>query len=98
MAPEATIVMIPSTLSEDQIMKGAQYIKSVAQELDYPWVTNMSFGSQIGPHDGSGTDDQYLSNLCGAGGIIVGAMGNEGMPIIASTFGEMPQTANNTWK
>ena len=78
MAPEATIVMIPSTLSEDQIMKGAQYIKSVAQELDYPWVTNMSFGSQIGPHDGSGTDDQYLSNLCGAGGIIVGAMGNEG--------------------
>ncbi len=86
MAPEATIVMIPSTLSDDQIMQGATYIKEVAEELGSPWVTNMSFGSQIGPHDGTTDTDIYMSALCGQGGIMVGAMGNEGEQKIHASY------------
>lgn len=86
MAPEATIVMIPSTLGGDQIMQGAAYIKEVAEELGSPWVTNMSFGSQIGPHDGTTDQDIYMSGLCGRGGIMVGAMGNEGAMKIHTSY------------
>ena len=78
MAPEADIVMIPSTFEESEVIEDVTWVKSLAEEQGSPWIVNMSFGSQIGPHDGSTTYDATLSNLCGSGGLIVGAMGNEG--------------------
>lgn len=77
MAPEAEIVMIPTTLADDQIINGTKYVKDFAEEAGKPWVVNMSFGSDIGPHDGSQPYDQTLSNFCGEGGLIAAAMGNE---------------------
>lgn len=78
MAPEADIIMIPSTFSEDGVLAEAKWIKQMAEADGKPWVINMSFGTQMGPHDGSTTYDQAMSDLCGAGGIMAGAMGNEG--------------------
>lgn len=78
MAPEADIVMVSSQLYEDNILEEAQWIKSFATEQGKPWVVNMSFGSQEGPHDGTTDFDQSMSALCQAGGIMSAAMGNEG--------------------
>ena len=38
----------------------------------------MSFGAEIGPHDGSTEFDRGMSDLCGPGGLMVAAMGNSG--------------------
>ena len=78
MAPEADIIMVPSSLGDDEILKGAKHIKTTAEGRGEPWVINMSFGSQMGPHDGTTEYDQTLEALCGEGGIMCGAMGNEG--------------------
>lgn len=78
MAPEADIVMVASQLYEDNILEEAQWIKSFAESQGKPWVINMSFGSQEGPHDGTTDFDQSMSALGQAGGIMSAAMGNEG--------------------
>ena len=78
MAPGADIVMVPSRLSENEVLEDVQWIKELAEKEGKPWVLNMSFASDIGPHDGSSTFEQVMNGLCGAGALMVGAMGNEG--------------------
>ena len=78
MAPESDIIMIPSTFEEDDVLKEAKYISDFAQKHDKPFVINMSFGSQMGPHDGSSSYDKGMSAISKPGGILVAAMGNEG--------------------
>ena len=76
-APEADIVMVPNDLSDDNIMKGAKFIKQTAEAAGKPWVINLSIGSSMGPHDSTTPYDVAMSNLCGSGGVMVAAMGNE---------------------
>ena len=76
-APEADIVMVPNDLSDDNIMKGAKFIKQTAEAAGKPWVLNLSIGSSMGPHDSTTPYDVAMSNLCGSGGVMVAAMGNE---------------------
>ncbi|MDO4930018.1 MAG: S8 family peptidase [Bacteroidales bacterium] len=79
MAPDADIVMVTTTLlSSDEFLEDAQWIKEFAEKEGKPWVLNMSFLSNIGPHDGTTIYDQAMNGLCGAGALMVGAMGNEG--------------------
>ena len=78
MAPDADIYMIPSTFQDTEVLEDVQAVKEFAEEQGMPWVVNMSFGSQIGPHDGTTTYDRGVSDLTGPGGIVVAAMGNEG--------------------
>ena len=78
MAPDADIYMIPSTFSDAEVVEDVQAIKEYAESKGQPWVVNMSFGSQIGPHDGTTVLDQGVSALTGPGGFVVAAMGNEG--------------------
>ena len=77
-APEADIIMIPSSFSEKQVLEEAKYIADFAKKEDKPFVINMSFGSQVGPHDGTTAYDKGMTELSGKGGILVAAMGNEG--------------------
>lgn len=85
MAPEADIVMVPSTFQDDDILEEAAYIKKLAESAGKPWVINMSFGSQYGPHDGSTVYDRSMDKLSAPGGLLVAAMGNEGGTNIHAT-------------
>ena len=54
-------------------------MKAYASREHKPWVVNLSLGSVIGPHDGSTDYDQAIDRMAqDKGGIVVGAMGNEG--------------------
>lgn len=77
-APGAEFVPIASDFSDDAIISQAKSIKTYAENSGKPWVINMSFGSNIGPHDGSTSYDQSMNQFCGKGGIMVVAMGNSG--------------------
>lgn len=77
-APDAEIIMIPSSFREEKVISEAKYISDFAQKEGKPFVINMSFGSQIGPHDGSKAYDKSMSAFSRPGGILVAAMGNEG--------------------
>lgn len=78
-APGASLLLIPSTFEGAEVIEDVRFISSFARRRHMPWVTNLSFGSQIGPHDGTTPYDRTLSALTGPGGIIVAAMGNEGI-------------------
>ncbi len=78
-APEADIIMIPSTFVDTEVLEDVQFVKTKAKLQQQPWVVNMSFGSQEGPHDGSRPYDQKMSRLGGEkGGILVASAGNHG--------------------
>lgn len=78
MAPGADLVFGGSTFVESDIMNIAKAIKSYAEKQGQPWVINMSFGSTLGPHDGTTAYDRTMDGLSTDGGILVGAMGNSG--------------------
>ena len=78
-APGADIIMIPSSFDDKEIIEDVKYVRDYARQHGQPWVVNMSFGSQTGPHDGTTTYDQTLDRLLdGKGAFITAAMGNEG--------------------
>jgi putative subtilase family protein len=78
-APGASLVLIPSTFEGAEVIQNVRFIRGFAERRRMPWVVNLSFGSQIGPHDGTTPYDRTLSKLTGPGGVIVAAMGNEGI-------------------
>ena len=88
-APNADIIMVPSSFAQDEIIEDVQKIKEYAEKQHQPWVVNMSLGSVIGPHDGSTDYDQAMDKMArDKGGIITAAMGNEGDLLLhaSSTF------------
>lgn len=78
MAPDADIVFVPSTFEDADILEEARFIKTLAEEQGKPFVINMSFGSQLGPHDGTTDYDLAMNRMTGPGALMVAAMGNEG--------------------
>ena len=78
-APKADIVVIPSSFENTEIIEDIRAVKAYASREHKPWVANLSLGSVIGPHDGSTDYDQAIDRMAqDKGGIVVGAMGNEG--------------------
>lgn len=77
-APDAEIMMVPSMFSDHEILEDVNWIKTTAESEGKPWVVNMSFGTTIGPHDGTYGFLPEINELTGQGGIIVAAMGNAG--------------------
>lgn len=78
-APEAEIIMVPSSLNEDEVLEDVQFISSFAEKEQKPWVINMSFGTQMGAHDGQSYFDQALCDVLKAapGRQIIAAIGND---------------------
>ena len=78
-APGADIVMVSSELSEDEVLEDISYISSLAHTEGKPWVVNMSFGTQMGAHDGKSYFDQALNTLLDSSKAcqIVAAVGND---------------------
>lgn len=77
-ATGAELLPMMSNLSTSSTVAQAAAIKKYAEGEGKPWVINMSFGSNSGPHDGSTDTDQNMDKLSTKGGILVGAMGNSG--------------------
>ena len=78
-AHEADIIMIPSTLADTEVLEDVEYIKKVAKAAGKPYVINMSFGSQLGAHDGTSLYDRTLNALVeDNSGVFVCAAGNDG--------------------
>ena len=87
-APEANLIVVKlrqfgenkANRQGDDINLAAEYIFDKATRLNRPAVINISLGSQIGPHDGTGSKEEGLSNLLAgnpAGQAIVVSAGNE---------------------
>jgi subtilisin family serine protease len=54
------------------------YIQKYAQSVNKPFVVNMSFGSHLGPHDGTSLENIGIDGIVGNGKIVVGSAGNNG--------------------
>ncbi len=77
-APESDMILVATNMTTTGIVNGVSYILNKAKETGKPCVVNLSLGSQIGPHDGTGYADRMLDEMVGEGAIIVGAAGNSG--------------------
>jgi len=60
------------------MIDGIQYIFDYADSANKPAVVNLSWGSPLGPHDGTGLFSVALDNLTGPGKIFVCSAGNNG--------------------
>ncbi len=82
MAPESDIVLVSASGSASRLFDGITYVLDYAQSVGKPCVINLSWGSQIGPHDG--TDpvdlncDYLIDSFYTQGSFIVISAGNDG--------------------
>ncbi len=60
------------------MIDGIHYIFDYADSANKPCVVNLSWGSPLGPHDGTGLFSVALDNLTGPGKIFVCSAGNNG--------------------
>lgn len=75
-APESKIIAVTSRQYDNSILDGASYFFREAKKLQKPGVFNISWGSHIGPHDGTSLFDQTLDSIIAAGNVVIGAAGN----------------------
>ena len=88
MAPEADLVIAGlSSLYTTSIGTAIQNICNYADQVGKPCVISLSLGSQIGPHDGTGSIASIVNQYAGDNHIIVYAASNDGMR--ADAFVEM---------
>lgn len=83
MALNSEIVLVsgfnPVTSNDNSYIDAINYIKNYANSVNKPAVINMSFGSGLGPHDGSTLQEQAINNLSNTPGLVlVAAAGNDG--------------------
>lgn len=64
--------------SGSDIIDGVNYIFKYAASVGKPAVVNLSWGGQIGPHDGTSLFSQAIDGLVGEGKIFVCSAGNDG--------------------
>lgn len=81
-APEADIIVVRAGVGREirgTWIDGLQYAQNRANALGRPVVINMSFGSNLGPHDGTDAGSVAIDALCNTPGrICVPAAGNSG--------------------
>jgi minor extracellular serine protease Vpr len=90
-APGADIVFVKGFrngpgFADNDVVDGCNYIFQKAQSMGKPCVINLSLGGHYGAHDGTSLYEQALSNMTGAGKIIVAAAGNEGGDLIHAGY------------
>ena len=90
MAYESDIVMVAIMPAPSQwintgvsdIVDGINYIYTYAASVGKPAVVNLSWGSTLGPHDGTSLFSQACDALTGPGKIFVCAAGNNGQDTV----------------
>lgn len=79
MAPDSSLISVKTTFSTSSVLDGVSYVRQKAYELGRPVVvTNLSLGTQYGPHDGTSLFEQALTDLSSDDHIIVVSAGNSG--------------------
>ncbi|MEF8836784.1 MAG: S8 family serine peptidase [Candidatus Bipolaricaulota bacterium] len=79
MAPAASIVSVKTNFSTSSIIDGVSYIADRADDLGKASVvTNLSLGTQFGPHDGTSLFESALNNLASKDHLITVSAGNSG--------------------
>ncbi len=77
------MIMISSERTDNSLLDGMKYFFRETSNLKKKGVFNLSWGSQIGPHDGTSLFDQAIDSIVATGvGIVVGAAGNWGRDVI----------------
>ena len=85
MAPEANLAVVACPLYDADIINGWIYLLNKAQSRGMPIVINNSFGSQLGPHDGTDVLSLFIDANSGPGKIFVFSAGNEGYDWLHAT-------------
>lgn len=86
-APEADIVVVKSgnsSHSSANIINGLAYCDAIGTQLNKPVVVNMSLGSHVDPHDGTGLTASSVDDFTalGNGRVAIVASGNEADDLI----------------
>lgn len=78
-APEADIIMIPSEFVDAEVIEDVRFVADYAASEHKPWVVNMSFGTQMGAHDGTSVAEKAIDEILseGNGRAICVAAGND---------------------
>lgn len=78
-APGAQIIAVSADRNQEGVLlDGIRYVSQEAKSQKRRAVFNLSWGSHLGPHDGTSLFDKAIDSLVGEGLIIVGAAGNWG--------------------
>jgi minor extracellular serine protease Vpr len=77
-APESELVIISLLRTSASLIDAFTYIADYAASVNKPFVVNMSFGSHLGPHDGTLLENLAMDQLAGPGRVFVGSAGNNG--------------------
>lgn len=86
-APESSLLVVKLKNDADSVftdyanlMMAVDYVIRFASDAALPLSINISYGSNDGPHDGSGLMERYLNNCIFYGkNVVVTAIGNEGI-------------------
>lgn len=82
MAPESDLVFVATSGNSSRLFDGITYVLDYAESVGKPCVINLSWGSQVGPHDGYAAIDQncdyLLDSFYTEGSLIVISAGNDG--------------------
>ncbi|MBS3788138.1 S8 family peptidase [Candidatus Bipolaricaulota bacterium] len=79
MAPAASVVAVKTDFSTSSIIDGVSYIADRANDLGQVGVvTNLSLGTQFGPHDGTSLFESALNDLVTKDHLITVSAGNSG--------------------
>ncbi len=83
MAPNSEIVLVSgyNTVipTDNNYIDAINYIKNYANSVNKPVVINMSFGTGLGPHDGTTLQEAAVNSLSNSPGLVlVAAAGNDG--------------------
>lgn len=77
-ATDAELVFVSLRRDAPSLADAIAYITGHAESVGKPCVINMSFGSHLGPHDGTDLKNQAIDALAGQGKVFVGSAGNNG--------------------
>lgn len=94
MAPAADILFVKGIrdaqsnggFSDADVVNGTAFMLDAAAALSRPAVVNLSLGGQVGAHDGTSLQEQFLDRFVGPGRIIVAAAGNSGFETIHAGY------------
>ena len=77
-APGAELIFISLRRDAPSLTDAYNYVHNYAQSVNKRYVVNMSFGSHLGPHDGSSLKNMGITQHVNMGGVSVGSAGNNG--------------------
>lgn len=75
---ESDLIFISLRRDAPSLINAFTYVRDYAQSVGKPFVINMSFGTHLGPHDGTDLKNWGIDQLTGRGRIFVGSAGNNG--------------------